>query len=126
MHNCVYTKDKIKKKKKWIDGFIEKKGINIVLFTEDKEVISRSSYKILEDSTIEASIYLIVPENFEEFFNATLDENKSVEHREECNENITAIPHKRQKTNEDDKENKFTERIQGRSNQDVLNLFGKR
>lgn len=67
MLKCVYSTDKSKKRKKWIDGFFDRKDNSIVLYNEDKKVLTTSKFKILEDSSLEASTYLIFPDNHEEF-----------------------------------------------------------
>lgn len=67
MLKCVYTTDKVKKKKKWFDGFLDRRGSSIVLYNEEMKILTTSKFKLLEDDSIEASIYLVFPDNHDEF-----------------------------------------------------------
>lgn len=84
MHPCVYTTDKIKKSKKWIDGFVEKKGKGLILYDEDKRIVSTQSYFTKrEDLNIETGGYLIYIDDSECFLGEEVEkEQVEDEHKE--------------------------------------------
>lgn len=119
MHKCVFTSQKTKKSKKWIDGYIVKKERGIILYDEEKKQIYKSTaFKILEDSNIEVSMYLIYVEDLDEFLNENKEENSIKAQNLETNISTPKI-----KEEEEIKE-KNNEKIKiGRSADDVLELF---
>ena len=93
MHECTYSKDPpIKKRKKFLDGFVESKGDKVYLFDEDKKsVYSSSKYFIDEDECFRMGIYTIVIENFE-FLSKTPDKNENISsQKNETFENLNVI-----------------------------------
>ncbi|ORD96217.1 hypothetical protein HERIO_1844 [Hepatospora eriocheir] len=67
---CSFTKDKIKKRKKYLDGFISYKNDKIILKDENnKTILTTTSYKINEDDYIETSMYLIYLDKLNLLFN---------------------------------------------------------
>jgi len=65
MLDCIYTTQKNKKLKKWIDGFVMRSGRGLVLYDEEKKVLCRAGkFTTREDGNVEASIYLIYSEGF--------------------------------------------------------------
>ncbi|KAM0680042.1 hypothetical protein GINT2_001730 [Glugoides intestinalis] len=69
MHCCVYTTQKTKKAKKWIDGFITLLKSSVILYNEDKKEIHRAQFKIREDGLVETTGYLIYLDSEDSFFN---------------------------------------------------------
>ncbi|ORE00621.1 hypothetical protein A0H76_1360 [Hepatospora eriocheir] len=71
---CSFTKDKIKKRKKYLDGFISYKNDKIILKDENnKTILTTTSYKINEDDYIETSMYLIYLDKVNLLFNNSND-----------------------------------------------------
>lgn len=78
MHSCVYTTQKHKKTKKWIDGYVARKGKGLALYSEEKKVIhTTGAFNVREDENLETSAYLIYVEELEEFIGSK-EENKRV------------------------------------------------
>lgn len=86
MFSCVYTTQKTKKLKKWMDGFVVKKGQGLVLYSEEEKAIHKcTTFTVLEDSSIEASMYLIWIENMGEFMEGTQNKESSImDNAREC------------------------------------------
>jgi len=130
MLEAVYTTQKTKKSKKWIDGFVEKNGIVLKLFNDErKQICSSSSFKLLEDSNIEMGVYLI----YTDFLDQMDLSSKSISHGDENEVSRQRMPDK-----EEDKccnkiletettylaEKKYKEK--GRSSSEILNLLKDR
>lgn len=52
MFECTYTKDKLKKAKIWVDGYITITGTTVTLYNEDKKRIYTSKYKYLASELV--------------------------------------------------------------------------
>lgn len=143
MLNCIYTKDKIKKKKKWLDGFITKGISTIRLYDEDKVEIMKSTFKLLEDSNIDALSYLIYLDDVESFLepcNKVESAEKVVSSKNDCLRKGSANKDFIKNSLQDFKRVKIeieesevnveieetavkVEKVEGRSNSDILGLF---
>lgn len=128
MLEAVYTTQKTKKSKKWIDGFVEKNGIVLKLFNDEKkQICSSSSFKLQENSNIEMGIYII----YTDFLDQMDLFSKDTDHEYE-------VPRQRMPGKEEDRclnksletetayfaENKCKEK--GRSSNEILNLLKER
>lgn len=101
MFECVYTTRKTQKVKRWCDGFIEKRGSCIRLFNEDRKSIHAfTSFAILEDSSIDTPAYLIFTDFLDELV------GKAASGPDGTFKKLKAEP-----------------KLQGRSRNDVLDLF---
>ena len=63
MHECVYTNQKIKKIKKWMDGFVDLNNRKVTLYTEDKKILTTDIVLVHEDDMLETRQYLIQSTN---------------------------------------------------------------
>lgn len=66
MKNCTYTKDpKIKKKKKYLDGFVSSKNMKVTLYDSNKKILFTSSkYAITDDETLNIGLYTVIVDDF--------------------------------------------------------------
>ncbi|ELA40894.1 uncharacterized protein VICG_02074 [Vittaforma corneae ATCC 50505] len=137
MLSCVYTTQKTKKLKKWIDGFIIKKGSGLILYNEERKAIHRcTSFTVLEDSTIETSMYLVCAENLEEFMRETQNQECASEYNLKYSKKTSLKLNESSENADrhttfmlDQGENKRlcdnNEKSKGRSVEDILSLFQK-
>lgn len=65
MIKCVYTTQKHKKLKKWLDGFIQMKGKKLLLYDADKTNIF-CTISVALDNDMETAGYLIYAESLED------------------------------------------------------------
>ncbi|RVD92521.1 hypothetical protein TUBRATIS_009730 [Tubulinosema ratisbonensis] len=65
MYPCIYTKDILKKSKKWLEGFITQKNTKLTLLDENKKVIFAKQMNIKE-SEFRFGCYLVYAEEFVE------------------------------------------------------------
>lgn len=149
MFECVYTKRKTQKVKKWCDGFVEKKGSSIRLFNGDMKSIDLCTcFTILEDLNIDTPTYLIftdfldelmgkdtgscghtdVPTN--EYNNGSCnDENYGREMSRKPSENRVSRDHDAydrctsSDTADASKKTKTEPKLSGRSKSDILGMF---
>lgn len=143
MHSCVYTTQKTKKAKKWIDGFVSRLKSSIVLYNEDKKEIHRAQFKVREDGLIETTGYFIYIDSDDSFLKngrveessavstVNQDDEKEKEHiveestSESKNERLTdkmnsATPDPELDTSS---QKKIEKPLAGRTSKDILGLF---
>lgn len=137
MYVCTYTKDKQKKRKKWIDGFIVKNDKRITLYNEEKvSIYSTVSYKVQDDDIIDTQMYLIETSFLESLMNnieAPADEfkNEIFQNKNKFIYNASPVHVAPYKNNYIEEEiisvNNLSksEKLEGRTKEDILNLFKK-
>ncbi len=74
---CIYTKQKVKKIKKWIDGYVLFKRFGLRLYNDEQEFLYNSeNYQIIDDY-IDTPMYLIYLDNLQEVIKQS-NENMNV------------------------------------------------
>lgn len=128
MQNCTYSKDpKIKKKKKYLDGFVKAKDMTVTLFDENKKVLYKTKkYAITDDETLNMGFFTVIIDDFmflqnnepdrpncdDEMFIKTCDDSETYD----CKKPDMKKAHKSVSVHS-------VERIRGRENIEILNIF---
>lgn len=125
MKECVYTNQKTKKIKKWIDGFIDIKQKKIYIYDENKKQIYTSKVYSIEEDIIDSPLYIIQCDDL----NSTNRDKKDLNSDEKLSfynylkddpENLPLFSKNVQEKIKTDSEVRAQE---GRANNDILNLF---
>ncbi|ADM12181.1 uncharacterized protein Eint_090520 [Encephalitozoon intestinalis ATCC 50506] len=113
MIRCVYTMQKHKKLKTWMDGFIEQKGKRIHLYNTDMVKIDSLVASCL-DNEMETPKYLLYIESFED------PEENEIKHQENPPSTSRTLKDRPEK---DIEGNVKCSSPQGRSEEEIINLF---
>ncbi|AFM98946.1 hypothetical protein EHEL_090510 [Encephalitozoon hellem ATCC 50504] len=113
MIRCVYTVQKHKKLKTWIDGFVEHKGKRLYLYNSDMERIDSMLAPAL-DNEMETYKYLVYIDSFED-----VEEDEAKD--QDPTPDISELSKK--EAGDEHKEEPLLPR--GRSGEEIIGLFGK-
>lgn len=117
MIRCVYTAQKNKKLKTWIDGFVEHKGKRLYLYNTDMMKIDSSLASAL-DNEMETYKYLVYIDSFE-----NPDEDEA-EDQEQISDSSGPSKGNLSKSVRDNHKEEYPP-SKGRSEEEIISLFGK-
>ncbi|AFN83669.1 hypothetical protein EROM_090520 [Encephalitozoon romaleae SJ-2008] len=117
MIRCVYTAQKSKKLKTWIDGFVEHKGKRLYLYNSDMMKIDSSLASAL-DNEMETYKYLVYIDSFENF------DQDEVENQEQISDPSASSKGNLNKGVRGSHKEECSP-SKGRSEEEIINLFGK-
>ncbi|KCZ75800.1 hypothetical protein H311_03213 [Anncaliia algerae PRA109] len=101
MQNCIYTKDIIKKSKTWLEGFIEKKENKVILYDEEKKIISSKLLKEISQE-LRIGIYLVYVDNIETMCNDESIKDQSIKRSKIERNEVQKVENNIKKMNQND------------------------
>ncbi|KCZ81448.1 hypothetical protein H312_01120 [Anncaliia algerae PRA339] len=101
MQNCIYTKDIIKKSKTWLEGFIEKKENKVILYDEEKKIISSKLLKEISQE-LRIGIYLVYVDNIETMCNDESIKDQSIKRTKIERNEVQKVENNINKMNQND------------------------
>ncbi|OQS55214.1 hypothetical protein EHP00_1588 [Ecytonucleospora hepatopenaei] len=131
MKNCTYTKDpKIKKKKKYLDGFVSSKNMKVTLYDSNKKILFTSSkYAITDDETLNIGLYTVIVDDFMFLQDESkgslseLDKNEGMLKNDSVENNFSSSFYTDKKESRKKIEKNKTTRRTGRSDSEILDIF---